>query len=259
MALVLTEFQEMVGTLTLNHNEKRNALSAALIDELETGLKELRHKGARAVILRALRGATVFSAGHHVAEMPRSGRDPLAYSDPLEHGIRAIRHFPAPVIAMIEGSVWGGAVELTLCCDLRIAAPTATFALTPVKLGVPYNPAGILRIMNALAPQLVNEMFFTAAPIDAARALAAGMVNHVVETERIEAFTLEMALRITEFSPRSISVIKEQLRILRNAAPLSPETFERIQGLRRSVYDSQDYKEGRDAFLEKRKPVFTGE
>jgi len=259
MALVLTEFKEMVGTLTLNYNEKRNALSAVLIEELEAALKELRRKRARAVIVRALRGATVFSAGHHVAEMPRSGRDPLAYSDPLEQGIRAIRHFPAPVIAMIEGSVWGGAVELTLCCDLRIAAPTATFALTPVKLGVPYNPAGILRIMNALAPQLVNEMFFTAAPIDADRAVAAGMVNHVVEAERIEAFTLEMALRITEFSPRSISVIKEQLRILRNAAPLSPETFERIQGLRRSVYDSEDYREGRDAFLERRKPVFTGE
>jgi len=195
MALVLTEFKEMVGTLTLNYNEKRNALSAVLIEELEAALKELRRKRARAVIVRALRGATVFSAGHHVAEMPRSGRDPLAYSDPLEQGIRAIRHFPAPVIAMIEGSVWGGAVELTLCCDLRIAAPTATFALTPVKLGVPYNPAGILRIMNALAPQLVNEMFFTAAPIDADRAVAAGMVNHVVAAERIEAFTRPKRLR----------------------------------------------------------------
>ena len=259
MALVLTEFKDMVGTLTLNHTAKRNALSALLIGEMVAGLDDLRSKRARVVILRAPSGATVWSAGHHVAEMPRSGRDPLAYSDPLEQGIRAVRNFPAPVIAMIEGSVWGGAVELTLCCDLRIATPAATFALTPVKLGVPYNPAGILRIMNAIAPQLVNEMFFTAAPIDAARALAAGMVNHVVEAERIDDFTWQMAFRITEFSPRSIAVIKEQLRLLRNAAPLSPETFERIQGLRRSVYDSRDYQEGRDAFLERRKPVFTGD
>jgi methylmalonyl-CoA decarboxylase len=259
MPLVLSELLDRVGTIAFDHDVKRNALSSELIAALVGALERHRADGARAVVLRARKGSRVWSAGHDVAELPRSGRDPLAYSDSLEQGIRAIRNSPMPVLALVDGSVWGGAVELALCCDLRIGTPAASFALTPVKLGVPYNPAGILRIMNALPARLVNEMFFTALPVSGERALATGILNHLVPDAEVEAFTYGMAAQIAEYSPLSIAVIKEQLRLLRNAAPLSPETFERIQGLRRSVYDSRDYQEGREAFLQKRRPVFRGE
>jgi len=160
---------------------------------------------------------------------------------------------------MVEGSVWGGACELVLSSDIPVGAPNATFAITPAKIGVPYNPAGLLRIMNEVDTSVVKEMFFTARPITAERALQVGVLNHLVPFDQIEGFTFEMARAIAALSPLSISVLKEQVRLLSNARPLSPETFERIQGLRRRVYDSKDYQEGIQAFKEKRQPRWTGE
>lgn len=160
---------------------------------------------------------------------------------------------------MIEGSVWGGACDLSFICDITIGCPTAAFAITPAKIGVPYNSTGILHFINVVGPRMTREMFFTAKPIDAERALQVGILNHLVPTDELEAFCHAMAAQISENSPLAIAVIKEQLRLLGNSHPLSPETFERIQGLRRKAYDSSDYLEGKNAFYEKRKPVFRGE
>jgi methylmalonyl-CoA decarboxylase len=259
MEYILKEMAGAVGIVTLNHDRKRNALSQALIAELIKALNDLILHQARVIILRANPGCRVWSAGHDISEFPRPGRDPLSYYDPLEQAIRAIQRCPAPVIAMIEGSVWGGACELAFVCDMLIGTEHTSFAITPARLGVPYNPTGILHILNLVGINTVREMFFTAQPMKAARAERMGILNHMVPVEKLESFTMEMARTIAANSPISISVIKEQLRLLANALPLGPETFERIQGLRRLVYDSADYLEGQKAFLEKRKPVFKGE
>jgi len=84
------------------------------------------------VVIRAAAGSRVFSAGHDVHELPTNGRDPLTYNDPLRKVIRNVETYPAPIIAMVEGSVWGGACELVLSCDLVVAASGVTFALTPL-------------------------------------------------------------------------------------------------------------------------------
>jgi methylmalonyl-CoA decarboxylase len=259
MALITTQFDAPIGTITLANPAKRNALSAALIDEIIAALAEFRTRKVRAVVLRAQPGVAVWSAGHDVGELPTGGRDPLGWDDPLREVIREIELFPAPVIAMIEGGVWGGACETVLACDLIIAAPNATFAVTPAKLGVPYNVSGMLTFLNATSLRIVKEMAFTAMPIGAERAERLGMINYVVPVEELEAFTYDFAARIGENAPLSISVMKEQLRILAGAHPMSPQGFERVQGLRRVVYDSGDYKEGIRAFLEKRRPAFTGD
>jgi methylmalonyl-CoA decarboxylase len=259
MALILVDYKDSIGTLTFNNYQKRNVLSRAFIHDLIQTLNEQIYQQARVIILRAEKGAKVWSAGHDVTEFPRPGRDPLSYYDPLEQAIRAIQHCPAPVIAMLEGSVWGGACELAFVCDLLIGTEQTSFAITPARLGVPYNPTGILHIINMLGMPLAREMFFTAQPISGARAHQAGVLNHLVPVSELETFTYEMAGKIAANSPISISVMKEQLRIFANALPLNPETFERIQGLRRLVYGSQDYQEGQKAFLEKREPVFKGE
>ena len=259
MPLVLSSLQDGVGTITLNNDAKRNALSSALIVEMIAAFDEFAREKARAVVLRAHPGVKVWSAGHDVSELPLSGRDPLAYNDPLEQAIRAVRECKVPVITMVEGSVWGGACELVIASDIPVGAPNATFAITPAKIGVPYNPAGLLRIMNEVDVSVVKEMFFTAKPITAERAQQVGVLNHLVPFEQLEAFTYEMAGTIAALSPLSIAVMKEQVRLLSNARPLSPETFERIQGLRRRVYDSKDYQEGILAFKEKRQPRWTGE
>lgn len=258
MGLVLTDYHDRIGTIIFNNTAKRNCFSNDLLNELISALAEMKHNNARAVIIRAEKGARVWSSGRDIQELPEPGRDPLSYHDPLELALREIQHVPAPVIAMIEGSVWGGACDLSFTCDLAIGCPTASFTMTPAKIGVPYNSTGILHFINIVGMRLAREMFFTAQPINAERARAIGILNHLVPVEELETFTYNMASQIAEYSPLSIGVIKEQLRILGNSHPLGPETFERIQGLRQQVYESDDYREGKSAFLEKRKPDFKG-
>ena len=257
-AAILTEYEDLIGTITLNQPARRNALGAELLGELLEALRDFQENGVRVAIIRGADGAKVWSSGHDITELP-AGEDPLHYSVPLEKALRAIKEFPGPVIAMVHGSVWGGAMQLVLCCDIVIGDETSQFAITPANLGLPFNTTGLLDFMRRLPLNLVKEMFFTAAPIQAPEAHRWGILNHLVPVEEREAFPYARAAQTTENSPLAIAVIKEQLRLLGNSHPLSPETFERIQGLRRRAYDSADYLEGKQAFLEKRKPVFKGE
>ena len=257
MPCLLQSVTDSVGTITLDA-PKHNALSASLVAEITAALASLKSQQVRAVILCAQPGAPVWSAGHDVDELPTDGRDPLGWDDPLPQLIREIEEYNAPVIAMIEGTVWGGACEVAFACDLVIATPETTFAVTPAKLGVPYNVAGMVTFVNAATLRIIKEMAFTAAPLPAMRALALGMINDVVAKEELVDSTMRIARQIAANAPLSISVMKEQLRILAGARPMSPQGFERVQGLRRLVYDSEDYREGICAFKEKRKPVFKG-
>lgn len=258
MSLIITETQDAIGTIVMNHAAKRNALSEALIGEITVALDAFRDQGIRAVVLRAPAGTRVWSAGHDVSELPDRGRDPLGWSDPLRVLIRAIQEYPAPVLALIEGGVWGGGCEVAMACDILVATPEATFAITPAKLGVPYNLGGVLTLMNMIPLPVAKEMLFTAQPIPTSQALNLGVINYIKPAEEIEAFVYGLATHIVANSPLSISVMKEELRLLSSARSITPELFERIQGLRRVVYDSQDYQEGLTAFREKRKPRFQG-
>jgi methylmalonyl-CoA decarboxylase len=209
MALIDVALERGIGTITFHHAEKRNALSNALLQEMGDSLDRLTDMRARVVVLRAQPGSKVWSAGFDVDELPIPGRDPLSYNDPLEILIRKIQTMPAPAIAMIEGSVWGGACDLTFICDLVIGCETASFAMTPAKLGVPYNISGILHFINIVGPRIAREMFFTAAPVDARRALDVGILSHLVPVADLERRTYELAEQIAANSPLSIAVIKD--------------------------------------------------
>ncbi|SDI25600.1 methylmalonyl-CoA decarboxylase [Propionivibrio dicarboxylicus] len=258
MSFIKTEQRGYTGVITLDHSEKRNALSEALVHELVEALETFQKQNVRAVILRARPGVKVWSAGHDVSELPGRGRDPLGWNDPLRILIRTIQECPMPVIGMIEGSVWGGACEVAMACDILVITPEVTFAITPAKLGVPYNIGGLLTLLNMIPLPIMKEMLFTAEPLSSDQAFNLGIVNYIKPAGDIEDFVLGMAERIATNSPLSIGVMKDALRLLSSAHSVTPELFERIQGMRRIVYDSEDYQEGVRAFREKRRPSFPG-
>ncbi|WXG44169.1 MAG: methylmalonyl-CoA decarboxylase [Promethearchaeati archaeon SRVP18_Atabeyarchaeia-1] len=259
MPLVEEEIKDKIGLITMNYPEKRNALSAELMRELVDAFQDFQRRGMRVAILKATAGSNVWSSGIDVTELPRSRRDPLGYFDPIEKVLRAVQEYPGPVIAMVHGGVWGGACDLVMTCDMVVGDETSSFAITPARIGLPYNVSGILHFMNRLGLNEAKEMFFTANPVTAEEAERIGVLNHLVPSAKLMEFTMGLAKRIASHSPLAISVIKEQFKILSSAHPIAPEGFERIQGLRRRVYDSHDYEEGIRAFLEKRAPNFTGE
>jgi methylmalonyl-CoA decarboxylase len=257
-ARVRTEVLGQVGVITLDDERKRNAIGARLAHGVVAALGSLRAQGVRAVVLRAAAGMDVWSSGHDIGELPRGRRDPLGYNDHIEGLLRAVRAFPAPVIAMVHGTVWGGALDLVLSCDLVTADETASFAITAANLGLPYNTTGLLHFIGRLPINLIKEMFFTAAPLDAQQAREWMVVNHLVSSADLEAFTLDLAATMATKSPMAMAVIKEQLRVLTDYQPIAAQVYERIQGLRREAYDSRDYLEGLNAFAEKRPPIFRG-
>jgi len=256
--VVLTSVVGQVGIITLQDRHKHNAIGAQLANGVIAALESLRTRQVRAIVLRAAAGMDVWSAGHDIGELPAGRRDPLGYNDPLEGLIRTVRTFPAPIVAMVHGAVWGGALDLVLSCDLAVADETASFAITPANLGLPYNITGLLHFQGRLPINVIKEMFFTAAPIDARKAKEWLLVNHLVPWDRLESFTLELAATMATKSPLAIAVIKEQLRVLSDYQPIAAQVYERVQALRREAYDSSDYVEGLTAFAQKRQPIFRG-
>ena len=247
-----------VGTITLNNDARRNVISVSFINELVRILHEFRLKQARAVILRANRGVKVWSAGHDVDELPPPGHDPLHWSETLPHLVRLIQTFPAPIIAMVEGSVWGGACEMVMACDIVIAATDSTFAITPAKLGVPYNINGLSTFTRMIDAHLLSELLYTAQPMTAERLAASGAINYAIAADALESFTNHLVAHICDNSPRAISVMKDAVQALTSNQEISAAEFERLQELRHAVYSSDDYAEGLDAIRNKRKPQFTG-
>jgi len=259
MPFVDVKISDNIGFLCLNNPGKRNALSHELVDEIIQTLNDFKDRKIATVILMASNGCPVWSAGHDVKELPETHRDPLGYQDSLEKLLRGVQKYPGPVIAMVHGSVWGGACDLVMTCDIVIGDETSSFAITPAKLGLPYNATGILHFINRLGLNIAKEMFFSADPIMADRAERVGILNHLVPSDKLLEFTTNLARRMATRSSLAISVIKEQFNLLAGAHPMAPDVFERIQGLRRQVYDSHDYAEGVRSFLEKREPTFIGE
>ncbi len=256
MALIQTSLADDIGTVAFDRDTKRNALSAELIAETISALDGFKQKRARVVVLRSASAGKVWSAGHDVAELPVADVDPLPYNDPLEQLLRAVKGFPAPVIAMVHGSVWGGACDLVIACDLVYGDETAAFAITPAKLGLPYNVGGFVNFMSRLPLNVVKEMFFSADLIDAERAERVGIVNQIVPADQLQDTVYTMARTIASRSSAAVAAAKESLRVLSQAVSIDPATFEYLHGLRRDVYFGPDYHEGTQAFLEKRAPKF---
>ncbi|QDU35028.1 Methylmalonyl-CoA decarboxylase [Poriferisphaera corsica] len=281
MSLIEIKTENHIATLTLNDPTKRNCLSASLIEQLLHAFDACEKQNIRVIILTANThasqsndsptttqktegntgeggGGGVFSAGHNIDEIPIDKQDPVTWNVPYVTLLRKVRHTLTPVIASINGSVWGGACDLAVSCDMIVATTNTSFAITPAKLGLPYNTVGVSHFLGSLPTHVVKEMFMTALPLSADRAHNFGLVNRLVSPENLQSETLTLAARVASMAPLCLRVLKAELVKLSDAMNISADDFEHIQMLRRQAFRSQDFQEGIRAFHEKRPPNFKG-
>ena len=234
---------------------RRNVLSAAMIEALSDAFDQA--KSARSIVLRSVAGSAVWCAGFDIGALS-PGFDPLAQGGALQGLFRRVQDHPAPVIAMLHGSAWGGGTDLALRCDIVIGDPTCTLAFTPAKLGLPYDSDGLLNVVMRAGLGAALEMFSTADTMAADRALRLGLLNHLVPEAELEPFTLAMARRIAANAPLSVTSAKQQLRALAAAMALSSAMAQRLAEGRQRALQSQDFAEGLAAFRARRPPDFQG-
>lgn len=258
--MVSVKIEDRICFIEMQNAEHFNTLSEQMCNKISDALMEAYEKECVGIVIKAECRHGVWSAGHDIRELPLDGNDPLEYDVPMERLLRNVQDVPIPVIACASGTVWGGACDLCVSCDMIVASDTATFAITPAKIGIPYNASGIMHFINQLGINKAREMFFTATPITAQDAMNVGFVNQIAPADELDKMLEEKFLTpIRRNSVVSMSAIKRQFRILSRAATvISSESFERINAYRRKVYQGNDYKEGIASFLEKRNPEYKG-
>lgn len=255
-AMIRTSVEDKVATIAFDNVAKRNALGALTVREMLGALREFEASGVRAVVVRTAEPTPVWSAGHDIDELPIRGVDPLPFADPLEELLRAVRGYPGAVIAMVHGTVWGGACDLVLNCDMVVGDETAAFAVTPARLGLPYSASGIQYFLSRLPLNVVNELIMTADLIPAERAYAVGILNRLVRSDELEDCAAQLARDVRSRSGDAIRAYKLQATTFVRAVALSAQDSQWINQLRHDVYSGDDYAEGIAAFREKRPPDF---
>jgi enoyl-CoA hydratase/carnithine racemase len=177
---------------------------------------------------------------------------------PLEKALSAIRNFPYPVIAMLNGHAFGGGCELAMGCDIRIAARKIKMGMPPTKLGLVYPYQGFRRFINVIGFAKTLEIFLTGRTFDSESCLAMGLINHVVEDDDLETFTYDLASEIVQNAPLSLRGTKTALYMMAEYPKIDKEDEEALWSLFVQSLQSKDHQEGKQAFMEKRRPHFHG-
>ena len=254
---IFTRIENSVCTLTLNRPGKRNSLTPGTLRLLKDEFLKLEGiPEIRCVVIRGS-GDRAFCSGYDIDSISDE-ETAIENGHPLTEAMRAVKAYPLPVIAMINGHAFGAGLELAATCDLRICAADARLAIPPAKLGVTYHYGGIRQFLNLVGPGFTRELFLTGNPVSARRALEKGLVDHVVKRDELEKFTYALAEGISENAPLSMISMKKMINIWEEENPLSEENEELVKSLLAKVRKSSDSREGKKAFLEKRKPVFRG-
>jgi len=257
---LLTEESGSILTLTLNRPEKRNALTPEMLVRVHEELRfHAFENRVRVVIIRGT-GDRAFSSGYDISAIP-TGVSPevaklLQNKSPFELAVESIVDFPYPVIAMLNGFAFGGACDLAVACDMRVAADHVQMGMGPARLGMVYFPEGLQRFVRTIGLPRTKEMFFTARRYKTDRLKEMGLVDYVLPRNELAAFTYALAEEISANAPLSLRGIKRILNLLSAPASLDDQQQAEAKKLVQASLESADLKEGQSAFLEKRKPVF---
>jgi enoyl-CoA hydratase len=248
-----------IGFMIFNNPARHNAVSLEMWERAGTILDEFARDGDVRVLIITGAGTKAFISGADISrfESERANEEAIArYNTSVERTFTAMDSFPKPSIAMIRGFCMGGGLGFALGCDIRLAADDARFALPAAKLGLGYGLSGIKRFVDAVGPAFTKEIFFTARTFDAGEAAAMGLVNRALPSARLEAYVREYADTIAQNAPLTVGATKFIVgEALKDAGE---RDVGRCATLVKQCFASRDYQEGRKAFMEKRKPEFSG-
>ena len=248
-----------VGYLIFNNPERHNAVSLEMWDAASGILADFASDRAIRVVVLTGAGGKAFVSGADISkfESERSSKDAIdRYNAAVDQANTAVYEFPKPTIAMIRGYCIGGGMGLATCCDLRICTERSTFAVPAAKLGLGYGYTGLKRLVDIVGPSFAMEIFYTARQFTAADAQVMGLVNRVVPDGELEKYVKDYADMIAGNAPLTIKAVK--VTVAEVVIEDSKRNIARSQALVDACFKSRDYEEGRKAFMEKRKPVFTG-
>ncbi len=252
-SFVLSSVDDGVATLTLNHPEKRNALSLAMLEALKKALGEVAADRSVKVVILAANG-TAYSAGHDLKEMSiATKQDFVSIFSLCSEVMESLRKLPQPVIAQVHGVATAAGCQLVASCDLVVASTNATFATPGVKIGL-FCTTPAVALSRTVPPKKAMEMLLTGEPITASEAERNGLVNRVVPPEQLSDATMLLARQIATASASTMCLGKEAFY---RQLPLDyPQAYAVAQKVMVENAMTEDAREGMRAFLEKRQPVW---
>jgi enoyl-CoA hydratase len=256
---MIAEIDGAIGWITFNNPERRNAVSMAMWEGLADIVRNYAQDDSIRVIVLKGAGDKAFVSGADISEFEQKRSSPETtriYNQAAEKATEELTQVGKPTIAMIRGYCIGGGVSVALSCDMRIAAEGARFGVPAARLGLGYAAKGVRKLMDVVGPAFAKEIFFTARQFEAAEAMAMGLVNRLVPDAQLEAYVRDYAVAIAANAPLTVASIKTIV------GEMSKSESARDLALCQQVVDrcfaSEDYVEGRTAFMAKRKPVFKG-
>ncbi len=256
---MLSRTQDGVGYIIFNNPEKHNAVSIEMWDALEKFLNQFREDNNIRVVVLEGAGGKSFVSGADISKFDkeRSTKESvLSYNKRTQKVYELLEAFPKPTIAKINGYCIGGGLNLAVCCDIRICSEKSKFAMPAAKLSLGYPFSSIKRLFDIMGPGMAKHFMFTAEKISANEAVFCGLVQKLVTEENLETFVNDYAFKISKNAPLTIKAMKQiGIEILKNP---SERDLTLCENLASACFDSEDYKEGRKAFMEKREPNFKG-
>jgi enoyl-CoA hydratase len=256
---MLQSITDGVGIITFNNPDKRNAMSLEMWEGLGLALVELRDDpGVRVVILVGA-GDKAFVSGADISQFEKTRHNAEAseeYSRRSAAQRALLADYPKPIIACIRGFCLGGGMQVAMAADIRIASDNSQFGIPAAKLGIAYGYDGLNNLVSLVGPSWARLIMYTGMRIDSAEALRIGLVNRVVRDAELWDTTMEIARIISGNAPLAIKAAK--ITIAQVLKDESQRDMAAIKQIGTDCMDSEDFREGRRAFMEKRKPEFKG-